>query len=248
MPRYCFLVVATALLIAKAIFSQQPPVINSPYDTTWTSLQKYTVPLWYQDAKFGIYHHWGIYAVAGHGTEWYGRRMYPAFEPYRRYLGAWLKINGEGVYATRTANIYGTGPLRFTRNKANNVIYVFDTLWPGNNAQLSIANYNSSNLSKSDIAKITLLGGDGSPLSWSQNATALNITMPAAWFYRVQAYNSAGAMVILYSLNGNVILKRNVAVKRGPNTFAWEKPAGGASSVCILKISSLEGMNFLRDR
>jgi hypothetical protein len=55
-------------------------------------------------------------------------------------------------------------------------------------------------------------------------------------------------MVILYSLNGSVILKRNVAVKRGPNTFAWEKPAGGASSVCIFKISGPAGMSFLRVR
>jgi hypothetical protein len=65
---------------------------------------------------------------------------------------------------------------------------------------------------------------------------------------RFTAAHDAGAMVILYSLNGSVILKRNVAVKRGPNTFAWEKPAGGASSVCIFKISGPAGMSFLRVR
>ena len=95
-------------------------------------------------------------------------------------IGGWLQLNGEGVYATRPANIYGTGSLRFTRNQANNVIYVFDTVWPGNGAQLAVANYNSSNLNKATISKITLLGSGGSSLTWSQNATALYITMPAA--------------------------------------------------------------------
>jgi alpha-L-fucosidase len=95
-------------------------------------------------------------------------------------IGTWLQLNGEGVYATRVANIYGAGTLRFTRNQANNVIYVFDTVWPGNGAQLSVANYNSANLAKASIAKITLLGSGGAALAWSQSATALSITMPTA--------------------------------------------------------------------
>jgi hypothetical protein len=94
-------------------------------------------------------------------------------------IGGWLHQNGEGVYATRPANIYGTGAFRFTRNQANNVIYIFDTIWPGNNAQLAVPNYNSTNLTKANISKITLLGGTGS-LAWTQNATALYLTMPAA--------------------------------------------------------------------
>ncbi|MGB7567926.1 MAG: alpha-L-fucosidase [Chitinivibrionales bacterium] len=92
-------------------------------------------------------------------------------------IGGWLLLNGEGIYATRTANIFGSGSLRFTRNQANNVYYVFDTVWPGNGAQLAVTNYNSSNLDKTKIAKITLLGGG--PVAWSQNATALTLTMPA---------------------------------------------------------------------
>jgi alpha-L-fucosidase len=92
-------------------------------------------------------------------------------------LGGWLRINGEGVYATRVANVFGAGRLRFTRNKANTVIYVFDYDWPGNGAQLSVSNYGSSNLDKTKISKITLLGGGS--VTWSQNASALTLTMPA---------------------------------------------------------------------
>ncbi len=33
------------------------------YEPTWESLGKYPVPEWFKDAKFGIYTHWGAYAV-----------------------------------------------------------------------------------------------------------------------------------------------------------------------------------------
>ncbi len=46
------------------------------FQPTWESLQAYTVPQWYQDAKFGIFIHWGVYAVPAFGSEWYPRNMY----------------------------------------------------------------------------------------------------------------------------------------------------------------------------
>jgi len=49
---------------------------DGPYEPTWESLTKYQVPEWYQNAKFGIFIHWGVYAVPGFGNEWYPRNMY----------------------------------------------------------------------------------------------------------------------------------------------------------------------------
>jgi alpha-L-fucosidase len=46
------------------------------YQATWESLRHYRVPGWYQDAKFGIFIHWGVYAVPAFGNEWYPRQMY----------------------------------------------------------------------------------------------------------------------------------------------------------------------------
>ncbi|HVG37719.1 MAG TPA: alpha-L-fucosidase, partial [Pyrinomonadaceae bacterium] len=46
------------------------------YEPTWDSLKRYTVPDWYQDAKFGIFIHWGLYSVPAFGNEWYPRHMY----------------------------------------------------------------------------------------------------------------------------------------------------------------------------
>ena len=47
-----------------------------PFRPDWESLQKYEVPDWYKDAKFGIFIHWGVYAVPAYGNEWYPRNMY----------------------------------------------------------------------------------------------------------------------------------------------------------------------------
>ncbi|MBT4816400.1 MAG: alpha-L-fucosidase, partial [Lentisphaerae bacterium] len=63
----------------------------STYEPTLESLSQYTVPEWYKDAKFGIYTHWGPYAVPAFGNEWYPRNMYlrdnPAFQHHRKVWG-----------------------------------------------------------------------------------------------------------------------------------------------------------------
>ncbi len=47
-----------------------------PFSASWDSLEAYQVPDWYQDGKFGIFIHWGVYAVPAFGNEWYPRNMY----------------------------------------------------------------------------------------------------------------------------------------------------------------------------
>jgi alpha-L-fucosidase len=46
------------------------------FEPTWDSLAHYKVAQWNQDAKFGIFIHWGVYAVPAAGSEWYPRNMY----------------------------------------------------------------------------------------------------------------------------------------------------------------------------
>lgn len=38
--------------------------------------KNYRVPTWFQDAKFGLFIHWGVYTVAARQSEWYPRHMY----------------------------------------------------------------------------------------------------------------------------------------------------------------------------
>ncbi|GAB4424005.1 MAG: alpha-L-fucosidase [Anaerolineae bacterium] len=61
------------------------------FEPTWESLKHYTVPAWYLDAKFGVFIHWGVYAVPAFGNEWYPRHMYlegsPEFEHHVKTYG-----------------------------------------------------------------------------------------------------------------------------------------------------------------
>jgi alpha-L-fucosidase len=50
------------------------PTAIKKYEPTWESLRQYKeVPQWLRDGKFGIYTHWGPYAVHAYGenTTWY---------------------------------------------------------------------------------------------------------------------------------------------------------------------------------
>lgn len=51
-------------------------VYNKVFEPTWESLSTNGIPEWLVDAKFGIYAHWGVYAVPAYQTEWYGKHMY----------------------------------------------------------------------------------------------------------------------------------------------------------------------------
>jgi len=61
------------------------------YEATWESLAQYEAPQWYKDAKFGVFIHWGVYAVPAYGNEWYPRNMYrkgkDVYEHHRKVWG-----------------------------------------------------------------------------------------------------------------------------------------------------------------
>jgi len=61
--------------------------MKTRFEPTWQSLRTHSVPDWYQDAKFGIFIHWGLYAVPAFGNEWYPRNMYlPGTLEYEHHL------------------------------------------------------------------------------------------------------------------------------------------------------------------
>ena len=50
---------------------------EGPYEASWQSIAAhYCTPEWFQDAKFGIFIHWGVYSVPATGSEWYPKHMY----------------------------------------------------------------------------------------------------------------------------------------------------------------------------
>ena len=67
-----------------------------PFEPTWDSLSNYVIPDWYQDAKFGIFIHWGAYCVPAFNNEWYPRNMYwqgtPEYEHHIATFGPQSKF------------------------------------------------------------------------------------------------------------------------------------------------------------
>jgi alpha-L-fucosidase len=62
--------------VSAAVERVDRTVAQGPFQAAWPSLQTYKVPDWYQDAKFGIFIHWGVYSVPAFDSEWYPRNMY----------------------------------------------------------------------------------------------------------------------------------------------------------------------------
>ena len=112
-------------------------------------------------------------------------------------IAAWMKINGDAIYSTRPWKVYGEGPnhvdsgsfkgdsisslgakdIRFTRNKANNVIYAIFLGWP--QGEVPIASFGtSSKTNPGKIEHVALLGADAR-VRWKQTPEALQVTLPA---------------------------------------------------------------------
>ena len=55
--------------------TQQPTACPVHYDANWNSLSLRPLPGWFDDAKFGIFLHWGLYSVPAYKTEWYVHQL-----------------------------------------------------------------------------------------------------------------------------------------------------------------------------
>ncbi len=62
---------------APDAYARPKPMNTGPFEPTWDSLRdKWVCPQWFNEAKFGIFIHWGLYSIPAHGNEWYERHMY----------------------------------------------------------------------------------------------------------------------------------------------------------------------------
>jgi alpha-L-fucosidase len=115
-------------------------------------------------------------------------------------LGDYLKRFGESIYATRAWTVYGEGPtqmgggsfvtpregtnrdIRFTRNKANTVLYATVLGWPG--STLTIDALGSNRINLSTLTSVQLLDSVADSYvnlpNRTQDGTGLHITMPSS--------------------------------------------------------------------
>ena len=58
-------------------YATPKPPAPGPFQPSWESLRdQYRVPSWFNEAKFGIFIHWGLYSIPARLNEWYERHMY----------------------------------------------------------------------------------------------------------------------------------------------------------------------------
>ena len=53
--------------------------IFGKYTPDWTSLDSRPLPTWYDDAKVGIFIHWGVFSVPAFRSEWLGSFQLPNY-------------------------------------------------------------------------------------------------------------------------------------------------------------------------
>jgi alpha-L-fucosidase len=67
-------VAAAGLLGVRTAWATDGP---QSYTSSWASVDQHPPAAeWFQDAKFGIYYHWGVFSVPAFANEWYPRNMY----------------------------------------------------------------------------------------------------------------------------------------------------------------------------
>jgi alpha-L-fucosidase len=111
-------------------------------------------------------------------------------------VSAWMRTNGEAIFDTRPWKIYGEGPnsvkagsfqgesvsklgekdFRFTRNKANNVIYTLVLGWPTEPFTVQSLGLSAAT-GPGRIGKLELLGTD-QKVYWKQQTDALRVELP----------------------------------------------------------------------
>jgi alpha-L-fucosidase len=101
-------------------------------------------------------------------------RFHPAAVQQLKQVGAWLRVCGEGIYATRprAAELWREGEtIRFTRTKDNRTVHCFVFEWPGR--ALTLQSVRPKPDSK------VLMFGYPEPMKWSfDSSTGLRIEIP----------------------------------------------------------------------
>lgn len=68
LPALAALAATLALSAAATIATTSPPM---HFEADWASLDARPLPTWYDEAKLGIFVHWGVYSVPGFHSEWF---------------------------------------------------------------------------------------------------------------------------------------------------------------------------------
>ena len=91
-----------------------------------------------------------------------------------KQAGAWLKVNGEAIYATRPRNSdqWSEGEsIRYTRSKDGRFVYAILSQWPGREARLETLRPKAN-------SKVTLLGSQAELVWKFDSSRGVTVTLP----------------------------------------------------------------------
>ena len=77
-PTFCrkgLMLMASAIVSLSVSANDDVPVATGNYSPSWQGLSEWECPQWFEDAKFGIWAHWGPQCQAEDG-DWYAHYMY----------------------------------------------------------------------------------------------------------------------------------------------------------------------------
>ncbi len=114
-------------------------------------------------------------------------------------ITSWMEVNGEAIYETRPWKISGEGPnmvkagsfqgesvnrlgekdIRFTRNKANSVVYAIALGWPSEAILIQSLGW-SATTNPGKVGHVQLIGTDAK-LEWAQGPQALRLVLPKGY-------------------------------------------------------------------
>ena len=65
---------AVFVVVFSTCLSFLTPPVSCRYQPNWASLDTRPLPAWYDEAKFGIFIHWGVFSVPAFGSAWFWKR------------------------------------------------------------------------------------------------------------------------------------------------------------------------------
>ena len=120
-------------------------------------------------------------------------RFHPTAIENLQEAGAWLRVNGEAIYATRAreGDLWREGDdIRYTRSRDDRVVYAVALKWPGTRLTLERV--------RPPVGTVVTMLGLTQPLAWAAAGDGISIELPkvlddpshrpctTAWVFRIQ--------------------------------------------------------------